>query len=110
MYWKNGLITHDYSGIISSTSNEFSTAVGSFSPVDELKTPSLPSSAHISSIMPYQSLIASRNEVFKGIKDFGEDVAIYSLNLFQGDTELPPLSFDLSLEEQWDKEEEPEEV
>ncbi|MBW0547258.1 hypothetical protein O181_086973 [Austropuccinia psidii MF-1] len=44
------------------------------------------------------------------MKDVGEDVAISSLYLFQGDMELPPLYFHASLEEQWDEEEEPEEI
>ncbi|MBW0561558.1 hypothetical protein O181_101273, partial [Austropuccinia psidii MF-1] len=47
---------------------------------------------------------------FKEIKDVGEDVAISSLHLFQGDMDLPTLSFHASLEEQWDEEEEPEEI
>ncbi|MBW0552256.1 hypothetical protein O181_091971 [Austropuccinia psidii MF-1] len=81
-----------------------------FSPVGELKTPSLPSSVHISSIMPSQSLLKSRDEVLKEIKDVGEDVAISSLHLFHWDMDLPPLSFHASLEEQWDEEEEPEEI
>ncbi|MBW0559437.1 hypothetical protein O181_099152 [Austropuccinia psidii MF-1] len=58
--WKNGLITYDssnkdYSGINYSTSNSFATSVNSVSLVDELETPSLPSSVHIPSIMPSQS-------------------------------------------------------
>ncbi|MBW0576401.1 hypothetical protein O181_116116 [Austropuccinia psidii MF-1] len=57
-----------------------------------------------------QSLLPLRDEVFKEIKDVGEDVAISSLHLFQGDMDLPPLSFHASLEEQWDEEEEPEEI
>ncbi|MBW0560228.1 hypothetical protein O181_099943 [Austropuccinia psidii MF-1] len=60
--------------------------------------------------MPSKSLLPSRDEVFKQIKDFGEDVAISSLHLIQGDMELPPLSFHASLDEQWDEEEEPEEI
>ncbi|MBW0492293.1 hypothetical protein O181_032008 [Austropuccinia psidii MF-1] len=44
------------------------------------------------------------------MKDVGEDVAISSLDLFQGDMDLPPLYFHASLEEQWDEEEEPEEI
>ncbi|MBW0548084.1 hypothetical protein O181_087799 [Austropuccinia psidii MF-1] len=60
--------------------------------------------------MPSQSLLKSRDEVFKEIKDVGEDVAISSLHLFQGDMDLPRLSFHASLEEQWDEEEEPEEI
>ncbi|MBW0495344.1 hypothetical protein O181_035059 [Austropuccinia psidii MF-1] len=78
--------------------------------VSELKTPSLPSSVNITSIMPSQSLLKSRDEVFKEIKDVGEDVAISSLHLFHGNMDLPPLSFHASLEEQWDEEEEPEEI
>ncbi|MBW0511296.1 hypothetical protein O181_051011 [Austropuccinia psidii MF-1] len=92
------------------TSNEFSTSVNSVAWVGELKTPSVTPSFHIPSIIPSQSLLPSRDEVFKEIKDFGEDVAISSLHLFQGDMDLPSFSFHASLEEQWDKEEEPEEI
>ncbi|MBW0486734.1 hypothetical protein O181_026449, partial [Austropuccinia psidii MF-1] len=60
--------------------------------------------------MPSKSLLKSRDEVFKEIKVVGEDAAISSLHLFQGDMDLPPLSFHASLEEQWDEEEEPEEI
>ncbi|MBW0473199.1 hypothetical protein O181_012914 [Austropuccinia psidii MF-1] len=113
--WKNGLITYDSSnkdssGIIPSTSNDFTTAVNSVALVGELKTPSLPSSVHIPSIIPSQSLVPLRDDVFKEIKDVEEDVAISSLHLFQGDMDLPTLSFHASLEEQWDEEEEPEEI
>ncbi|MBW0466515.1 hypothetical protein O181_006230 [Austropuccinia psidii MF-1] len=57
--WKNGFITYDSShkdsnGIDSSTSNDLATAVNSVSLVDELKTPSLPSSVHMPSILPSQ--------------------------------------------------------
>ncbi|MBW0533710.1 hypothetical protein O181_073425 [Austropuccinia psidii MF-1] len=75
-----------------------------------IKTPSLPPSVHIPPIIPSQSLLPSRDEVFKVVKDFGEDVAISSLHLFQGDMDLRHLSFHASLEEQWDEEEEPEEI
>ncbi|MBW0461759.1 hypothetical protein O181_001474 [Austropuccinia psidii MF-1] len=93
--WKNGLITYDSShkdcsGIKSSASNALATAVNSVSLVGELKTPSLPSSVHIPSIMPSQSLLKERDEDFKEIKDVGEDVAISSLHLLQGDMDLPP--------------------
>ncbi|MBW0551267.1 hypothetical protein O181_090982 [Austropuccinia psidii MF-1] len=58
--WKNGLIAYDSShkdssGINSSASNALATAVNSVSLVGELKTPSLPSSVHIPSIIPSQS-------------------------------------------------------
>ncbi|MBW0506436.1 hypothetical protein O181_046151 [Austropuccinia psidii MF-1] len=112
---KNGFITYDSShkassGIISSTSNDFATSVNILALVGELKTPSLPPSVHIPSIIPSQSLLQLRNEVFKEIKDFVEDVAISSLHRFQGDMDLPPLSFHASLEEKWDEEEKPEEI
>ncbi|MBW0479717.1 hypothetical protein O181_019432 [Austropuccinia psidii MF-1] len=102
--WKNGLITYfsshkNSSGITSSTTNSFTTSVNSVSLVGELKTPSLPPSVHIPSIIPSQSLLRSRDEVFKEIKDVGEDFSISSLHLFQGDMDLPPLSFHASLEE-----------
>ncbi|MBW0523532.1 hypothetical protein O181_063247 [Austropuccinia psidii MF-1] len=113
--WKNGLITYDSShkdssGIFSSTSNDFATALNSVALVRELKTPSLPSSVHIPSIIPSQSLLPLRDKVFKEIKDVGEDVAISSLHLCQGDLDLPPLAFHASQEEQWDEEEEPEKI
>ncbi|MBW0496196.1 hypothetical protein O181_035911 [Austropuccinia psidii MF-1] len=108
-------ITHytnhkDSSGITSYTSNDFSTAANSASLVGELKTPSLPPSVHIPSIIPSWSLLPSRDEVFKEIKNVGEDVAISSLHLFQVDMDLPSLSFHASLVEQWDEEEEPEDI
>ncbi|MBW0514770.1 hypothetical protein O181_054485 [Austropuccinia psidii MF-1] len=110
IHWKNGLITYDSSGIISPTSDYFANSFDSVALVDELKTPFLPLSVHIPSIMPSQSLFPSRDEVFKEIKDVGEYVAISSLHLFQVDMNLPPLSFHASLEEQWDEEEEAEEI
>ncbi|MBW0481141.1 hypothetical protein O181_020856 [Austropuccinia psidii MF-1] len=76
--------------------------------VGELKTPSLPSSVHIPPIIPSHSLLPARDEVFKKIKDLGEDFSIYSAHIIQGDMDLPPLSFHASLEEQWDEEEAPE--
>ncbi|MBW0472425.1 hypothetical protein O181_012140 [Austropuccinia psidii MF-1] len=108
--WENGLITYDSSGIISSTSNEFSIAFNSVALAGEIKTHSLPPSIHIPSIIPSQSLLPSRDEIFKEIKDVGEDVAISSLHLFQGDMDLSPLYFYSSLEKKWDDEEEPEEI
>ncbi|MBW0569025.1 hypothetical protein O181_108740 [Austropuccinia psidii MF-1] len=115
IYWKNELITYDYShkdssAINSSASNALANTVNSFALVSELKRPSLPSSVHIPSIMPSQSLIKSRDEVFKEIKCVGVHVPISSLHLFEGNLYLPPLSFHASLEEQWDEEEEPEEL
>ncbi|MBW0477851.1 hypothetical protein O181_017566 [Austropuccinia psidii MF-1] len=113
--WKSGLITYDSihkdpSGDNFLTSNDLATSVSSVSLVGDIKTAFLPSFFHIPPIMPSQSLLQSRYEVFKEIKDVGEDVAISSLNLFHGDMDLPHLSFHASLEEQWDEEDEPEEI
>ncbi|MBW0473870.1 hypothetical protein O181_013585 [Austropuccinia psidii MF-1] len=103
-------IKKNSSGISSSTSNDLATAINSAALVGELKTPSLPTFVHIPCIMPSQSLISSRDEVFKEIKEVGEDFAISLLHLFPGDMDIPPLYFQASLEEQWDEEEEPEEI
>ncbi|MBW0518659.1 hypothetical protein O181_058374 [Austropuccinia psidii MF-1] len=89
--YPDGLITYysshkDSSAINSSASNSLATAVNSSALVGEPKIPSLPSSVHITSIMKSQSLFKLRDEVFKEIKDVGED------------------------EEQWDEEEKPEEI
>ncbi|MBW0585648.1 hypothetical protein O181_125363 [Austropuccinia psidii MF-1] len=108
--WKNGLITYDSShknsSGIKSSSNDLATAFNSVALVGVLKKTSLTPSFHIPSIIPSQSFLPSRDEVFKEIKD----VAISSLHLFQGNINLPPLSFHASLEEQWDDEEEPEKI
>ncbi|MBW0496278.1 hypothetical protein O181_035993 [Austropuccinia psidii MF-1] len=60
--------------------------------------------------MPSKSLLESRDEVFKEIKDVGEDVAISSLHLFQGDMDIPSLSFHASLGKHGDEEEEVDEI
>ncbi|MBW0471523.1 hypothetical protein O181_011238 [Austropuccinia psidii MF-1] len=101
------LITYDSSGINSSIGNELATSVKCVSLVGELKTSSLPP-VLIPSIMPSQSLLQSRDDIFEEIKDFVEDVVISSLDLIHGDMDLPPLSLHTSLEEQWDEVEEPE--
>ncbi|MBW0517643.1 hypothetical protein O181_057358 [Austropuccinia psidii MF-1] len=110
--WKNGLITYDsihkdYSVSNYSTSNYFTTAIKSFSLVGELNTPYLPYSVLFPFIMHSQSSFLSRDEFFKYINNVGEDAAISPLNLFQGDMDLPPLSFYASLEEKWDGEDDP---
>ncbi|MBW0478375.1 hypothetical protein O181_018090 [Austropuccinia psidii MF-1] len=81
IYWKNGLITYDSSHKDSScislaTGNDFPTDFNSVPLVDELDKPSLAFSVHIPPIIPSQSLLPSRDEVFKQIKDVVEDVAI----------------------------------
>ncbi|MBW0516386.1 hypothetical protein O181_056101 [Austropuccinia psidii MF-1] len=81
----------DSSVIKSSTSNDSDTSINSVTLVGELKTPSLTPSFQILSIIPSQPLMKSRDEVLKDIKDVGENSAISSLHLFQGDMDLPPL-------------------
>ncbi|MBW0494708.1 hypothetical protein O181_034423 [Austropuccinia psidii MF-1] len=87
------------------TSTDVTTAVHSVSLVAELNPPSLPSSVHIAPIIPSQSLILSKDKVINNIKDFGDDIDIFLLHLFQGDMDLPTLSFNALLEEQWAMEE-----
>ncbi|MBW0491749.1 hypothetical protein O181_031464 [Austropuccinia psidii MF-1] len=86
--WRKGLITFnahhkDYCDPSKSFSNEFSSS---------------------------KSCSALVDEIFKEIEDVGEDNSVSSLYLFFGNMELPPSSYDDSLEELWDEEEEPEEV
>ncbi|MBW0582031.1 hypothetical protein O181_121746 [Austropuccinia psidii MF-1] len=109
-YWISWLLTLDSSGINFSAGNELPTAINSVALVGELKTPPLPSSVHIPSIITSQSSLQSRVEVLKDMKDVGKDVSISSLNLFQGDMDPPCSSFHASLEEQWDVEEDKEEI
>ncbi|MBW0553481.1 hypothetical protein O181_093196 [Austropuccinia psidii MF-1] len=59
----------DAGDIKSSTSNDFATAFNSGFLVGELKTPSLPPSVHVPFINPSKSLLPSRDEVFKDIRD-----------------------------------------
>ncbi|MBW0489146.1 hypothetical protein O181_028861 [Austropuccinia psidii MF-1] len=56
------------------------------------------------------SLLSSRDEVFKGIRNFGEENSLFSLHLFFGNMDLPPSSYHDSLEELWNEEGDPEEV
>ncbi|MBW0514220.1 hypothetical protein O181_053935 [Austropuccinia psidii MF-1] len=113
--WRQGLITlntdhKDYYYPSKSFSNGFSSAKSFAALVGDSRTPLLPSSVNISSLNSHQSLLSSRFELFKEIQDFGEDNYVSSLHLFSGNMDLPPSSYHDSLEELWDKEEEPEEV
>ncbi|MBW0511222.1 hypothetical protein O181_050937, partial [Austropuccinia psidii MF-1] len=74
------------------------------------RTLAFPSSVHIPSFNYHTSLLSSRDEVFKNIKDVGEDNLVSSLHLFFGNMDLPPTSYHDSPEELWDEKEEPEEV
>ncbi|MBW0521584.1 hypothetical protein O181_061299 [Austropuccinia psidii MF-1] len=58
--------------------------------VGDSRTPLFPSSVHITSFNFPQSLLSSRDEVFKEMEDVGEDNSVSSLNLFLGNMDLPP--------------------
>ncbi|MBW0544370.1 hypothetical protein O181_084085 [Austropuccinia psidii MF-1] len=113
--WKQGLITFnddqkDYYDPSNSLSNDFSSARSCAALVGDSRTPSFPSSFHIPSLNYHQSLLSSRDEVFKEIQDVGEDNFVSALHLFLGNMDLPPSSYHDSLEELWDEEQEPEEI
>ncbi|MBW0478468.1 hypothetical protein O181_018183 [Austropuccinia psidii MF-1] len=93
-----------------SFSNDFSSAKSRESLVGDSRTSSLLSSFHIPSLNSHKLLISSRDEVFKQIKDVGEDNSVSSLHLFFGNMDLPPSSYHDLLEKLWNEEEEPEEI
>ncbi|MBW0530238.1 hypothetical protein O181_069953 [Austropuccinia psidii MF-1] len=110
-----GLLTfnsynEDYYDPYNSFTNKFSSSKSCSSLVCDSKTPSFPSSFHISCLNSNQSLLSSRDEVFKEIQDCGEDNSVSSLHLFFGNMDLPLSSYHDSLEELWDEEEDPEEI
>ncbi|MBW0495301.1 hypothetical protein O181_035016 [Austropuccinia psidii MF-1] len=113
--WRQGLITFnayhkDYYDPSKYFSNDFSSAKSCAALVGDSRTPSFPSSLHISSLNSHKSLLSSRDEVFKHIQDVGEDNSVSSLHLFFGNIYLPSSSYHDSLEELGDEEEEPEEI
>ncbi|MBW0574518.1 hypothetical protein O181_114233 [Austropuccinia psidii MF-1] len=113
--WSQGLITFnadhkDYYDPSNSFSNDFSSSKSSGALVGDSRTPSFPSSVHIPSFNSHQSLLSSRDEVFKEIQDVGKDNSESSLHLFFGNMDIPPSSYHDTLEELWDEEEEPEEI
>ncbi|MBW0526788.1 hypothetical protein O181_066503 [Austropuccinia psidii MF-1] len=113
--WSQGMITfnayhkdcYDPSKLFS---NDVSYAKSCAALAGDSRAPSFPSSFHIPSLNLHQSLLSSRDEVFKEIQDVGEDNSVSSLHLFFGNMDLPPSSYHDSLEELWDEEEEPEEI
>ncbi|MBW0520538.1 hypothetical protein O181_060253 [Austropuccinia psidii MF-1] len=76
----------------------------------DTRTPYFPTSVHISSSNSHKSLLSSRDKVFKDINNFREDKYIHSLHLLHGNMDLPASSYNDSLEELWDEEEELEEI
>ncbi|MBW0565997.1 hypothetical protein O181_105712 [Austropuccinia psidii MF-1] len=113
--WKQGLITFnadkkDYYDPSNSFGNDFSSAKSYAALVGDSRTPSFPSSVHIPSLNSHQSLLSSRDVVFKEIQDVVEDNPVYSLHPFLGNMDLSPSSYHDSLEELWNEEEVPEEI
>ncbi|MBW0482180.1 hypothetical protein O181_021895 [Austropuccinia psidii MF-1] len=105
--WKKGLITFnsghkDYYDPSKSFSNDFSSAKSCAALAGDYRTTSFPSSVHIPCLNSHQSLLSSRDELFKEIKDVGEDNLVTSLHLFFGNMDLPPSSYHESLGEFWD--------
>ncbi|MBW0466098.1 hypothetical protein O181_005813 [Austropuccinia psidii MF-1] len=105
--WRKGLITlnadhKDYYDPSKCCSNHFSSSKSCAALVGDSRTPSVPSSNHILFLNYHQSLLSSRDEVFKEIQDVGEDNSVSSLHLFFGNMDLPPSSYHDSLEKLWD--------
>ncbi|MBW0508141.1 hypothetical protein O181_047856 [Austropuccinia psidii MF-1] len=93
--WRKRLITFnadhkDYYDPSKSFSNDFSSAKSCAALVGDSRTSSFPSSVHIPSINSPHSLPLPGEEVFKEIKDVGEDNFVSSLHLFFGNMDLPP--------------------
>ncbi|MBW0465516.1 hypothetical protein O181_005231 [Austropuccinia psidii MF-1] len=68
--WRQGLITFnddhmDYYDPSKSFSKDFSSSKSCATLVGDSRTPSFPSSVHIFSLNSHQSLVSSRDEVFK---------------------------------------------
>ncbi|MBW0505613.1 hypothetical protein O181_045328 [Austropuccinia psidii MF-1] len=113
--WRKGLITFnadhkDYYDPSKSSSNEFSSSKSYADLVCDSRTPSFASSVQIPSLNSPQSLLPSKDEVFKKIQDLREDNSVYLLYLFFGNMNLPPSAYHDSPEKLWDEEEEPEEI
>ncbi|MBW0508728.1 hypothetical protein O181_048443 [Austropuccinia psidii MF-1] len=109
IYWKQRFITFnadqkDYHDPSNYFSNAFSSTKSCAALVGDSRTPSIPSSVDIPSLNSNKSLSSSRDEVFKEIQDVGEDNSVFSLYLFFGNIDLPPSSYEDSLEELWEEE------
>ncbi|MBW0485552.1 hypothetical protein O181_025267 [Austropuccinia psidii MF-1] len=115
IYRRQGLITFnadhkDYYDPSKSFSNDISSSKSCAALLGDSRKPLFPSSVHIPSLHSHMSLLSSTNGFFKEIQDVGEDNSVSSLHLFFGNMDLPPSSYNDSLEELLDEEEEPEEV
>ncbi|MBW0475438.1 hypothetical protein O181_015153 [Austropuccinia psidii MF-1] len=79
--WRQGLITFnayhkDYHSPSNSFSSYSSSAKSGAALVGDSRTPSIASFVYIPSLNSDQSLLSSRDEVFKEIQDFGEDNSV----------------------------------
>ncbi|MBW0560841.1 hypothetical protein O181_100556 [Austropuccinia psidii MF-1] len=106
--WRKVLITFnsdhkDYNDPSQSFSNDFYSAKSCAALAGDSRTSSFPSSVHIPYLNSHQSLLSSRDEVFKEIHNVGEDNSVSSLHLFFGNMDLPPSTYHDSLEELWDE-------
>ncbi|MBW0564377.1 hypothetical protein O181_104092 [Austropuccinia psidii MF-1] len=111
--WGQGLITFnpdhkDYLDNLNYFSNEFPSANKCAALVGDSRTQSFQASVHILACNSHQSLISSRDEVFKEIRDAEEYNSILSPHLFYGNVDLPPSSYHDSLDRFWNEEEEQE--
>ncbi|MBW0575286.1 hypothetical protein O181_115001 [Austropuccinia psidii MF-1] len=89
-----GLITFNFdyknsSDSLHPLSNEIATSSTCASFIGNSRAPSFPSSVHITALNYPLSLLLSRNEVLKQMKDVGEDNSISLLHLFHGKVDLP---------------------
>ncbi|MBW0554547.1 hypothetical protein O181_094262 [Austropuccinia psidii MF-1] len=91
----------DYHSPSNSFSNGFSSSNTCAALVGDSRKPSTPASVHIPSPNAHQSLLSSRDEFFKEMKDGLEDSYISSVYLFLGNVDHPPSSYHESLEEFW---------
>ncbi|MBW0590294.1 hypothetical protein O181_130009 [Austropuccinia psidii MF-1] len=112
--WRQGLIAFnsdhkDYYDPSKCSSHDVSSAKSCAALVGDSRTPSFLSFIHITPLKYHQSLLSSRDKVFKEIHYVGEDSSLSTIHLFFVTMELPPSSYHDSLEELWDEGEDPEE-
>ncbi|MBW0514723.1 hypothetical protein O181_054438 [Austropuccinia psidii MF-1] len=97
IYWRHGLISFNAdqkknSDTCQSPINEFSSAKSFVPLVGNLRTPTFPSSVHITSLNSHESKLSSRHKLLKGIQDVGEDNSVSSLPFLLGNVDLPHAS------------------
>ncbi|MBW0478093.1 hypothetical protein O181_017808 [Austropuccinia psidii MF-1] len=113
--WRQVLITFnpnfkEYSDYDIPLTNDLSTSTTCAAVVGNCRTLSLLAYVHIALMKSPHSLISSRDEVSKEIRNARKDRSMNSLHLFHGNVELLPLSYCDCTEEFWDEEEYPAEI